>query len=1404
MESPMLDNKNVEVTINTATSSSSNQFIPDNLELPDDTFRMSLDNFSMIGENVTIGRGVSVDSSVAGNPYTPSIDLPSPLQTPDLQTPDIEISDSQKLHIGTLDVQTSGVETPDLQTPVVETVDVQTPGIEIPDVKIPDTEMIDLQTPDAETIVLQTPDAETIDLQSPDIEPLTPGIGTPDVEIPDTETIDLQTPDIETIDVQTPGIGTPNVDTPDTELIIDLQTPDIETLEVQTPAIETPEVETSDAETVHLQTPDIQTPDIETPGVQTPPPEDKTSPPIIETPKQVQTKTEIKRPQTLLKLSLSKKSDNDLFVKPSPVADLMSPARMLQFEVEASSATPTMKRAAVDFDFFSKNNFEEYFAESEAKEDVKSEDPEDGGTFKETAVIVKADTVRLEIGYVNLNGPAKVDISHFDLLKVLGTGAYGKVFLVRKKVGIDEGKLYAMKVLKKASIVQKLKTAEHTRTERQVLEAVRACPFLVTLHYAFQTDSKLHLILDYVAGGELFTHLYQREHFNENEVRIYIAEIILALEQLHKLGIIYRDIKLENILLDAEGHIVLTDFGLSKEFCGGESRAYSFCGTIEYMAPEVVRSGSQGHDIAVDWWSVGVLTYELLTGASPFTVEGEKNTQQEITKRIVRCSYPVPPDVSPEVQDFIRKLLVKDPRRRLGGGEHDAEELKRHPFFQNLDWDAVARRKIPAPFVPVLTHAADTCNFADEFTRMPPTDSPAQAPKHHDKLFLGYSYVAPSILFSENVIADQIWMQATGEKNERLKGWVAKDSPFFQKYAVELSSPLLGDGSYSVCRKCIHRQSGKEYAVKIISTQKKDIKQEIELLKACQGCPYIITLHEVFHDSAFTYIVTELAAGGELAAQISGGLDERIARRLLAQLALALRHMHARRVSHRDLKPENILLSTSRLSEAKVKVVDFGFARRTPDCAEERPRMMTPCFSLPYAAPEVVSRARSAAAPGYGPQCDLWSLGVVYYYMLCGKAPFQPLSKKEPITAFMDRIRIGNFTMDGPIWENISTESKRIVLGLLAVDPLRRFGTDELLAALGISIPVDNSFRLCDMTKADLYKRRYKNKHRESSASEAGTSQSDIAEEPEEKEISLIDTINNLKNRMNKNSIENDVELIKANTIETPVTESSEPTYTDIDDDVPSVKPVEKTYAKSRSKYDDYIYIESSQGLDGTEVAFPKSSRAKKSKSPVPRKRRKVETPQTKKAVNGVRETRSKVGNGTRAKKEVQKRALRSKSVTDKSRATKESIENEKTLVTRVTRKRRYEEVTKPVLREKGQNGRASCKPSPEPVAEERKVIRARKARNVPAPEVEEAANVRMTRSRRRRLEVSLSPSEVAAAALAASLSCERRVTSVESVKSVTNTKAKRRNNAKARPKAAASKAKKPPVRTTRARAARR
>ncbi|XP_070270984.1 ribosomal protein S6 kinase alpha-5 isoform X3 [Myotis yumanensis] len=371
----------------------------------------------------------------------------------------------------------------------------------------------------------------------------------------------------------------------------------------------------------------------------------------------------------------------------------------------------------------------------------------DGGAVGERLL-----TVKHELRTANLTGHAeKVGIENFELLKVLGTGAYGKVFLVRKISGHDAGKLYAMKVLKKATIVQKAKTTEHTRTERQVLEHIRQSPFLVTLHYAFQTETKLHLILDYINGGELFTHLSQRERFTEHEVQIYIGEIVLALEHLHKLGIIYRDIKLENILLDSNGHVVLTDFGLSKEFVADEAeRAYSFCGTIEYMAPDIIRGGDSGHDKAVDWWSLGVLMYELLTGASPFTVDGEKNSQAEISRRILKSEPPYPQDMSALAKDLIQRLLMKDPKKRLGCGPRDADEIKEHLFFQKINWDDLAAKKVPAPFKPVIRDELDVSNFAEEFTEMDPTYSPAALPQNSERLFQGYSFVAPSILFKPN------------------------------------------------------------------------------------------------------------------------------------------------------------------------------------------------------------------------------------------------------------------------------------------------------------------------------------------------------------------------------------------------------------------------------------------------------------------------------------------------------------------------------------------------------------------------------------------------------------------------------------------------------------------------------
>ncbi|KAM7098053.1 ribosomal protein S6 kinase alpha-1 isoform 9-T9 [Molossus nigricans] len=234
-------------------------------------------------------------------------------------------------------------------------------------------------------------------------------------------------------------------------------------------------------------------------------------------------------------------------------------------------------------------------------------------------------------------GSEKADPSHFELLKVLGQGSFGKVFLVRKVTRPDSGHLYAMKVLKKATL--KVRDRVRTKMERDILADVNH-PFVVKLHYAFQTEGKLYLILDFLRGGDLFTRLSKEVMFTEEDVKFYLAELALGLDHLHSLGIIYRDLKPENILLDEEGHIKLTDFGLSKEAIDHEKKAYSFCGTVEYMAPEVVNR--QGHTHSADWWSYGVLMFEMLTGSLPFQGKDRKETMTLILKSctVVRSSHP--------------------------------------------------------------------------------------------------------------------------------------------------------------------------------------------------------------------------------------------------------------------------------------------------------------------------------------------------------------------------------------------------------------------------------------------------------------------------------------------------------------------------------------------------------------------------------------------------------------------------------------------------------------------------------------------------------------------------------------------------------------------------------------------
>lgn len=244
-----------------------------------------------------------------------------------------------------------------------------------------------------------------------------------------------------------------------------------------------------------------------------------------------------------------------------------------------------------------------------------------------------------------------VDLNDFIIEKVLGKGAFGKVFLVTKK---DTGQVYAMKSLRKDMIEQRNQKV-HTKTERQILGEVNS-PFIVQLRFAFQTPEKLYMVMDFINGGELFFHLRRCSKFTEDRTLFYAAEILESLEYLHMQGIIYRDLKPENVLLDSEGHVKLTDFGLSKKFFSGEKKAYSFCGTPEYLAPEILKG--IGHDHAVDFWSLGALIYEMLAGAPPFYSRNRDVMFRNMLSKPVEMKS----HFSAQAVDLLRSLLQVDVR----------------------------------------------------------------------------------------------------------------------------------------------------------------------------------------------------------------------------------------------------------------------------------------------------------------------------------------------------------------------------------------------------------------------------------------------------------------------------------------------------------------------------------------------------------------------------------------------------------------------------------------------------------------------------------------------------------------------------------------------------------------------
>lgn len=811
-------------------------------------------------------------------------------------------------------------------------------------------------------------------------------------------------------------------------------------------------------------------------------------------------------------------------------------------------------------------------------------------------------------------------------------------------------------------------------------------------------------------------------------------------------------------------------------------RTFSFCGTIEYMSPELITGGTEGHDFSVDWWSVGVLTYELLTGASPFTIDGERNTQAEISKRILRNQPHIPEHLSIEAKDFIRRLLVKEPANRLGGRQSDADQLKMHPFLANINWTSLAQKKLKAPFKPKIRHELDVSNFADEFTSMAPqvlvyssnnnsshhntntlindnnseTLPPHMQQQHYhhnqpqsstatcsssirfSRLFKGYSYVNPQAVewlkaeekndhllvgkratttttrsskkrnlasvsdnmtsnlaqepkikrmqfidhqFNYDFIKNNFYtqqQQVTAAKAEPIdeliefdeddeveyigcfrapqqqqfnkfetmmesadiidnsnlrvaftigdgedltsavrsvrpspeKLIVAKRKPslelLYEKHAnyqttaptkthqtashfatsaattsvtsiisnyinntklsiktirilnsatsnrndldshrdgddksdkiedkkasydskkriilnvkpklgsikydphcdffkiYHLVNPLnskrdlLGDGAYSICKRCVHKETGKEYAVKIRTLQCPSTNREIEMLMKCQGHPNIVRLYDVFQDRYNSYLVFELLKGGELFNRITNrkrktssrqALTEKDISRIFREIVLTVNFLHTNRIVHRDLKPENLLFEDSSPT-SRIKLIDFGFARELPDLDSET-GMRSPCVTLDYCAPEVLSQAvradsgigisynsefssslTSGTTPpninnqsdlisdnkllssyssldGYDESCDLWSLGVILYAMFNGRPPFKDYTiNSRPLMNLENRIRNHPLIFDGPAWTNISQEPKSIIAGLLNLDPKKRLTIQDLL-----------------------------------------------------------------------------------------------------------------------------------------------------------------------------------------------------------------------------------------------------------------------------------------------------------------------------------------------------------------------
>ena len=330
----------------------------------------------------------------------------------------------------------------------------------------------------------------------------------------------------------------------------------------------------------------------------------------------------------------------------------------------------------------------------------------------------------------------KLSYQDFEPLKLIGTGSFGKVLLVKYN---SNNNLYAMKVLNKSQIKLK-KQEENTKNERDLMVKLNN-PFILSIKFAFQDESKLYIVSEFLQGGDLFYHLHHSTiNLTEEVAKFYIIELILGLEFLHQNNVIFRDLKPENILLDSEGHIRISDFGLSKILENSRDKAYTLCGTLKYLAPEILKN--KGYEKSVDWWSLGCIFYEMLMGHLPFKINGNV-IDPEVFEEKIKFND----NMNPLLIDLISQLLAVNPKKRIGYGDSDAKKIKEHQYFIDVDWNKYLNKEIEPPFVPKLDGDMDLRYFDKSFTDEPVNSdrTTIMSGSNRTSEYNGFTYMAQSI-----------------------------------------------------------------------------------------------------------------------------------------------------------------------------------------------------------------------------------------------------------------------------------------------------------------------------------------------------------------------------------------------------------------------------------------------------------------------------------------------------------------------------------------------------------------------------------------------------------------------------------------------------------------------------------